>query len=256
MADFRVHARLNTGAAGDEEVVKQAYMTLPPSVGIPSIAPSCFSCFDYTNGLADLVVGYMGAPFDANADEMTSAPLMVTVRNPRGQEMLDAAVAKGTVAILQDGGYGGRELPSTGSRAVLTMKTVAADSMVKSLLDPDFVAGDAGAPPLIGNALAQLIRRGLPTGLEFARFSIDYHYLRNALYVERRMGRLRADRHIPAYATALMRNYEPEMAKLRREAETEGTGEEGAGDRDRGMDDVAASFRAWKRVVEELLLLQ
>ena len=70
MADFRVHARLRAAGGGgapadgkdgscaaqEETVVKQAYMTLPPSVGIPSIAPSCFACFDYTNGLADLVV--------------------------------------------------------------------------------------------------------------------------------------------------------------------------------------------------------
>jgi coenzyme F420-reducing hydrogenase beta subunit len=27
------------------------------------IAPSCYSCFDYVNGLADLVVGYMGVPY-------------------------------------------------------------------------------------------------------------------------------------------------------------------------------------------------
>lgn len=26
------------------------------------IAPSCYSCFDYPNGLADMVVGYMGVP--------------------------------------------------------------------------------------------------------------------------------------------------------------------------------------------------
>ena len=82
MSDFRVHARLRSvgeSGAGEErgssrqaeggpvsleadapaaeEVVKAAYMTLPPSIGIPSIAPSCFACFDYTNGLADLVVG-------------------------------------------------------------------------------------------------------------------------------------------------------------------------------------------------------
>ena len=55
MADFKVHARLRApSTTSDEEVVKQAYMTLPPSLGIPSIAPSCFACFDYTNGLADV----------------------------------------------------------------------------------------------------------------------------------------------------------------------------------------------------------
>ena len=113
MADFRVHARLK-----NEETVKPAYMTLPPSIGVPSIAPSCFSCFDYTNGLADVVVGYMGAPFDAKRDEMTTAPLMVTVRNERGRRMLDTAVKSGRVEILQRGGAGGRgrRIISRGSR--------------------------------------------------------------------------------------------------------------------------------------------
>ena len=53
MADFRVHARLREGGEADdgggtvqlpESVVKPAYMSLPPSIGIPSIAPSCFAC--------------------------------------------------------------------------------------------------------------------------------------------------------------------------------------------------------------------
>lgn len=187
-------------------------MTLPPSIGIPSIAPSCFSCFDYTNGLADLVVGYMGAPF-SNDDEMTTAPLMVTVRNARGREMLETAVASGRVSILQRGGKGGRALPSTGDRRAITMKTVAGDSMVKSLTDPSFIAGDKGAPPFVGNILANIIAKALPTGIEFARYSIDYHYLRNLLFVEDRMGK-RADRHVPAYARAIMDRYADEMAEL------------------------------------------
>jgi 7-hydroxymethyl chlorophyll a reductase len=191
-------------------------MTLPPSLGIPSIAPSCFSCFDYTNGLADVVVGYMGAPFDADADEMTTAALMVTVRNERGAAMLDEAVSQGYVQILQDGGHGGRALPSSGDRSAITMKTVAADSMVKTLTEPSFEPASKGAPPWLGNLLASLIRKGLPTGMEFGRFSIDYHYLRNALFVEQEMGGERAGRHVPAYARALMQRYEAEMDELRK----------------------------------------
>jgi hypothetical protein len=230
MADFRVHARLRerapptapaedwsmeAEAADDESVVKQAYMTLPPSIGIPSIAPSCFSCFDYTNGLADLVVGYMGAPFDGGADEMVTAPLMVTIRNPRGRELLERAVASGRVEVLQDGGHGGRGLPSEGDRRPITMKTVAADSMVRSLTEPGFVAGDAGAPPFVANLLASIIAKTLPKGMEFARYSIDYHFLRNQLFVEDYMGAKRAGRHVPTYATALMRRYDAQMAALR-----------------------------------------
>ncbi len=256
MADFRVHARLRSegergrsgsgsgvdadvGDGGDggcgsggessggavsleadapasEEVVKAAFMTLPPSIGIPSIAPSCFACFDYTNGLADLVVGYMGAPFEAERDEMVSAPLMVTVRNRKGRRMLARAVAAGRVQVIREGGHGGRALPSSGDRRPITMKTARADSMVQSLTKPGYVAGDRGAPPWIGNVLASLIARTLPKGLEFARYSIDYHYLRNALYCEARMGEARAASHIPQYAKDLMSGYDDEMADLRR----------------------------------------
>jgi hypothetical protein len=239
MADFRVHARVRSEAAPEgEEVVKAAYMTLPPSLGVPSIAPSCFACFDYTNGLADLVVGYMGAPFDADADEMTTAALMVTVRNGRGRAMLDEAIQQGTVEILQDGGHGGRTLPSTGERRAITVKTVEADSMVKTLTQPDYEAGDAGAPPWLGNFLAKIIRKGLPTGMEFGRFSIDYHYLRNALFCEKDMGTSRAEQHIPAYARALMERYGEEMAALRREGQ--GSTSRSPADDDSFMAKVAA----------------
>ena len=209
MADFRVHARLK-----NEETVKPAYMTLPPSIGVPSIAPSCFSCFDYTNGLADVVVGYMGAPFDASKDEMTTAPLMVTVRNAKGRRMLETAVASGRVEILQRGGAGGRQLPSTGDRRAITVKTVQGDSMVKTLLEPDFVAGNQGAPPFVANILADVIARTLPTGLEFARYSIDYHYIRNQLFCDDRMG-TRATRHVPSYARAICEPYADDVEKLK-----------------------------------------
>ena len=48
-------------------------------------APSCLSCFDYTNAGADLVVGYMGATFGRQ---------WLVVRNPRGQELLDLVEAE------------------------------------------------------------------------------------------------------------------------------------------------------------------
>lgn len=222
MADFRVHARLREKTdEGNQEgfsYVKPAYMTLPPSIGIPSIADSCYACFDYTNGLADLVVGYMGAPFDRSfGDEMHTAPLMVTVRNSRGRAMLETAIELGRVELLQDGGHGGRSLPSEGDRAQLTMKTVEADSLVRSLTEPDFVPADKGAPEWLGNAIAFAITAfgGLPKGLEFARFSIDYHFLRNQVFVEDRLGAEGAARHVPSFASALQRCYAGSMEALR-----------------------------------------
>uniref|UniRef100_A0A7S0NYQ9 Coenzyme F420 hydrogenase/dehydrogenase beta subunit C-terminal domain-containing protein n=1 Tax=Calcidiscus leptoporus TaxID=127549 RepID=A0A7S0NYQ9_9EUKA len=230
MADFRVHARLASAEGGDDdEVVKAAYMTLPPSLAVPSIADSCFHCFDYTNGLADLVVGYMGAPFDAAADEMTSAALMVTVRNGRGRQMLQRAIARQRVEVLQDGGHGGGALPSSGDRRELTLQTVSRDTMVRSLLEEGFVAAEVGAPPWLGELLASLVRLALPQGLEFGKYSIDYHYLRNQLVARRRMGEARAARHIPTYAKAIMRPYEAAMRELEVEMRGVASGKSPAG---------------------------
>ncbi|KAL3916320.1 MAG: hypothetical protein SGPRY_006874, partial [Prymnesium sp.] len=197
MADFRVHARIAGGEGEGEKTVKDAYLTLPPSIGVPSIADSCYACFDYTNGLADLVVGYMGAPFDRDSSEMGTAPLMVTVRNPRGRALLENAVSAGRVSVLQRGGKGGVGLQSEGDRDKITRATFRRDSLVQTLTDPSYVPAEKGAPKLIGEFIAQGIARTLPKGMEFARYSIDYHYLRNLLFVEERMGMERAAEHVP-----------------------------------------------------------
>ena len=86
--------------------------------------------------------------------------------------------------------------------------------MVKTLLEPDFVAGDQGAPPFVANILADVIARTLPTGLEFARYSIDYHYIRNQLFCDDRMGN-RAARHVPAYAKAICAPYAEDVEALK-----------------------------------------
>lgn len=39
------------------------FFSLPADQLNDVIAPSCYSCFDYPNALADLVVGYMGVPY-------------------------------------------------------------------------------------------------------------------------------------------------------------------------------------------------
>jgi coenzyme F420 hydrogenase subunit beta len=58
-------------------------------------APSCLSCFDYTNAGADLVVGYMGASFGRQ---------WLTVRNPKGQQLLDLVESELDVAPVSSSG--------------------------------------------------------------------------------------------------------------------------------------------------------
>ena len=58
MQDYRVHVKHTDG-----EFEYIPYFCLPANELNDVIAPSCYSCFDYPNALADLVVGYMGVPY-------------------------------------------------------------------------------------------------------------------------------------------------------------------------------------------------
>ena len=139
---------------------------------------------------------------------------------------------------------------SEGERRAITMKTVQADSMVKSLTDPAYAAGDAGAPPWLASVLADVLARTLPKGMEFGRYSIDYHYLRNALYVEAEMRPGQAARHVPKYALALMERYSGDMAALREAAAAVRAGPAAATSRP-----AAADFGPLAGLVEWLALL-
>ena len=102
-----------------------------------------------------------------------------------------------------------------GDRRKITAATFERDSLVQTLTNPDYVAGDEGAPPFVANILANVIARTLPKGMEFARYSIDYHYLRNLLFVEDRMGPKRASQHVPGYAKAIMARYADDVQAVR-----------------------------------------
>jgi Coenzyme F420 hydrogenase/dehydrogenase, beta subunit C terminus len=68
--DYRVHIKHTDGSF---EYIP--YFSLPANDLNDVIAPSCYSCFDYPNALADMVVGYMGVPYSGT--DMTSHPQVV-----------------------------------------------------------------------------------------------------------------------------------------------------------------------------------
>ncbi|CAA0839954.1 7-hydroxymethyl chlorophyll a reductase-chloroplastic [Striga hermonthica] len=186
MQDYKVHLKHLDGHI--EEV---PYFCLPANELTDVIAPSCYSCFDYTNALADLVVGYMGVPKYGGVS-MTQHPQYVTVRNERGREMLN--LVKDLLEITPT--------VSQGQRHPFVMETVKADDDAKLGKGPS-----QPAPRFIGNLIAFFLNLIGPKGLEFARYSLDYHTIRNYLYVNRAWGRQRADRHIPSYAKKLVSLY-------------------------------------------------
>jgi hypothetical protein len=62
---------------------------------------------------------------------------------------------------------------------VALLQTVISDDQAKlgTFQDP--------APRWVGNIIAWILNLVGPKGLEFAKYSIDYHYIRNWLYVNR-----------------------------------------------------------------------
>eukprot|EP00798_Chlamydomonas_sp_ICE-L_P018033 gene18033-24446_t len=89
-----------------------------------------------------------------------------------------------------------------GSGVDVFMMTVISDDEAKlgKFRDP--------APLWVGNIIAWLLDLVGPKGLEFAKYSIDYHYIRNYLYVMRNMGETKGDRHIPEYAKRIVASYD------------------------------------------------
>ncbi|GKV35324.1 hypothetical protein SLEP1_g43613 [Rubroshorea leprosula] len=186
MQDYKVHLKHLDGHI--EEV---PYFSLPANNLVDVIAPSCYSCFDYTNALADLVVGYMGVPKYPGVS-MTQHPQYVTVRNARGREML--SLVENLLEITPT--------ISGGNRQAFVMETVKADD------DAKFGRGPSQpAPKFIGNIIAFILNLIGPKGLEFARYSLDYHTIRNYLYTNRTWGKQRAEQHIPSYAKKIVDLY-------------------------------------------------
>ena len=177
--------------------VTKPYFTLPGSIAEVSIAPSCLACFDYTNGLADVVVGYMGAPLERNA-RMDTSYQTLSVRNERGTQMVETALASRRLEIHETAS--GR-----GSHEKLASATVVSDGIVQGMIGGD--VKEEGMPRLLGEIMAEVLVFVGPKGVNFARYSIDYHILRNYLHVLNVWGKERADIALPSYARDIVDRY-------------------------------------------------
>ncbi len=170
MQDFRIHFRHEDGHV---ETVPFFGLDTPRLKDV--FAPSCLSCFDYTNAGADLVVGYMGAEFGRQ---------WITVRNPRGAELLALVEAELDAAPVS----------SRGDRRQAVQQGI--DAYDRALRLPRWLA------ELVGF----VVQRLGPRGLEYGRFSIDSHFTRNALWLRRHHGEM-AERHIPEFARRIVSRY-------------------------------------------------
>ncbi|MGK7910884.1 MAG: Coenzyme F420 hydrogenase/dehydrogenase, beta subunit C-terminal domain [Synechococcus sp.] len=171
MQDFRVHFKHSDGS---EE--KVPFFGLKTNQLKDVFAPSCMSCFDYVNSLADLVVGYMGAPFGWQ---------WMVVRNETGQEMYD---------LIQD---------------QLDLQPVMSKGDRKNAVQQSIPAYDKGVtlPMWAAKLMGVVIEKVGPKGLEYGRFSIDSHFTRNYLFVKRNYPK-KLEEHVPEYAKRIVGQYE------------------------------------------------
>ncbi len=170
MQDFRVHFRHEDGT-----VEKVPFFGLKTNKLKDVFAPSCMTCFDYVNSLADLVVGYMGAPFGWQ---------WIVVRNDTGKQMLD---------LVQDQ-LNTQPVDSSGDRSNAVQNSIPAYDKGVTL------------PMWAAKLMGVVIEKVGPKGLEYARFSIDSHFTRNYLYVKRNYPEKLAN-HVPEYAEKIVSQY-------------------------------------------------
>jgi 3,8-divinyl protochlorophyllide a 8-vinyl-reductase (ferredoxin) len=170
MQDFKVHFKHSDGST---EMIP--FFGLNTKELKDVFAPSCMTCFDYVNGLADLVVGYMGAPFGWQ---------WIVVRNQTGKEMLD--LVQGQLAV--------QEVFSEGDRHPAVQQGIAAYDNATTI------------PMWLAWLISFVVNKIGPKGLEYGRFSIDSHFIRNYLYMRRNYPQ-KLDAHIPEYAKKIVSQY-------------------------------------------------
>lgn len=191
MQDFKVHVK------GKDTYTTKPYFTLPGTIAEASISPSCLACFDYTNSLADVVIGYMGAPLDSSG-RMDQSYQTLTVRNENGERLTQTALDRSSITLEA-------RASGSGSHESLASATVGSDSIILKMVDKP--VPETGMPKWIGEIMAFVISSVGPKGINFARYSIDYHILRNYLHVLNEWGVERSETCLPQSAQRIVAHY-------------------------------------------------
>lgn len=166
MQDFTVHLKHEHG-----EVEKVPYFSLPQELSRSEVfAPSCMSCFDYLNSLADLTVGYVGAPLVGEEKRQ-----WVLVRTDKGKRLLN--LVRDELQIFPETRKGDC------TNAVKQSASLMIERMKHEHLPPKT---GRRIPIWLGNIIAKVMSLVGFKGLEFARYSVDFHLIRNYYFVKLR----------------------------------------------------------------------
>lgn len=121
----------------------------------------------------------------------------ITVRNSRGERMVQNAILSGRLET-------GPVATGSGRHEQFSSATVRSDGIVQSMIGG--TPQDKGLPRILGEIMATLLTSIGPKGVNFARYSIDYHILRNYLHVVDAWG-ANAEQMLPEYAYSIVQHY-------------------------------------------------
>ncbi|MCX8043633.1 MAG: Coenzyme F420 hydrogenase/dehydrogenase, beta subunit C-terminal domain [Desulfobacterota bacterium] len=154
-------------------------------------APCCLSCFDYMNSLADITVGYIGAPLDRQ-----KMPQWVLVRTMRGQKLFD---------MIRDELEFFEEVSSGDRRPGILMY---AQKIIPRLAQKDSQPIKPGREMSLkkGGEMAALLSASGPRGIEFAKYGVDMHVVRNYYFVKYNYPTI-LDTLIPRHVRSLLAEY-------------------------------------------------
>ncbi len=141
---------------------------------------TCRACFDYSNALSDLTVGYMAGEGDQ----------WLVIRNARGRELVALLAGELETAPLGSAGRRG-----AGVRGFLANLSLAANGLAVRR-----------APRWLRPLLAWAMPRFGPRGLEFARARVEMKFLEGIVTLRRHRPR-RVARLVPPFAWQVARRY-------------------------------------------------
>jgi len=191
MPDMKVELRHRDGTVRRIPFIQLPLSSLPADF----FPTSCRTCFDYTNALADLTVGYMGG----------SGAQWLIVRNARGMELFSQVQGELALSPLQ----------SRGARRNAVSMFIRVLSQARDGLP--IRRAPRWARPIIG----WLQTTFGPKGLEFARTRVEMKAAEGILTMQRERPR-RMRRAIPAFAWRQVAPYglAPSPADTSREPQT------------------------------------
>ena len=113
----------------------------------------------------------MAAPLESSQNSnMEQSYQSLTVRNSRGELMIQSALNAGRLEL-------GPNATGKGSHEKFAMATVSSDNIVQQMIGGEMKT--QGMPRFFGEIMASVMTTIGPKGVSFARYSIDYHVLRN-----------------------------------------------------------------------------